>query len=103
MYPEVDISKVTPKIAIDMGIKGQPELPAEMFEELIKVANQEETVVKNIEVIIVEPITAVPPIEASNAKVASMEPPAAVEVVKELERVKEELAPKKSEAPIVIL
>ena len=36
LYLEVDISKVTPKVAIEIGIKGDPKPPTEAGEEPAK-------------------------------------------------------------------
>ena len=63
LYLKVDISKVTPKMAIEMSIKGDFESPPEATKESAKKFGRSLTRVNTTEAIIVEPIYVVPPVE----------------------------------------
>ena len=67
LFSEVDLSKMTPKVAIEMGIEGKHELFAKASEELVNVADKETT-----EITIVKSITIVSPAVANDTNVETI-------------------------------
>ena len=99
LLPEDDISKVTLKITIDMGLEGEPKPSVKVSKEQAKKADWDV-----IEVTIAEPILVVPlaVTEVPSTKVVSAESPT-IEAAKEPKQIEEEIAPKNSNTHIVIL
>ena len=103
----MDISKVTPTVAVEMGVKGDLESPPKAVEEPTKELGRSTTEVNAIEAIAAEPISVVPTMEIEDLEVGKKsEPIPTVEPTitdtEKLEQSKKESTKKSSDALVII-
>ena len=106
LYPKVDFSKITPKMAIKMGVKGDLESSLESIEGSVKELGRPTIEMNTTEAIAVEPISVVAPIvneDLEADKKLDLDPtmePAIVDTRKP-EQPKKELTKESSNAPVI--